>query len=79
MTIPDGDARARPAAPPTALNVFEERVVEIRAEGEAAVIGTEARIVEEIVIRKVAADRVRTVRDTVRRTEVDIEDSTVQR
>ena len=75
MTIPDHDARARPAAP----DAFQERVVEIRAEGEVAVIGTEARVVEEIVIRKVAMDRVQTVRDTVRRTEVDIEDSTARR
>ena len=75
MTTPDHDARARTAAP----GAFQEQVVEIRAEGEAAVIGTEVRIVEEIVIRKVAVDRIRAVRETVRRTEVDIEDSTVRR
>ena len=75
MTIPDHDASAKLAA----LDAFQERVVEIRAENEAAVIGTEARIVEEIVIRRVAVDRVEIVRDTVRRTEVDIEDSTVRR
>ena len=74
MTIPDHGAREET----TASNAFQEQVVEIRAEGETAVIETEARVVEEIVIRKVVVDRVETVRETVRRTEVDIEDSTVR-
>ena len=79
MTTPDHGARARSAAHDAFPDAFQEQVVEIRAEGEVAVIGTEARVVEEIVIRKIAVDRVRTVRETVRRTEVDIEDSTARR
>jgi stress response protein YsnF len=75
MTIPDHDAREQAVVP----GAFQERVVEIRAEDEAAVIETEAHVVEEIVIRKVAADRVRTVRETVRRTEVDVENDTPRR
>ena len=36
-------------------------------------MGKEARVVEEIGIRKEAADRTETVRDTVRETKVDVE------
>ena len=32
------------------------------------------RVVEEVVVRKDVAEEVRTIRDTVRRTEVEIED-----
>ena len=53
---------------------FEERTIEARATSEEAVVGKEARVVEEIGLKKEAVDRVETVRDTVRRTEVEIED-----
>ncbi len=55
---------------------FQERTIEVQARSEEAVVGKEARVVEEIGLRKEASDRVETVRDTVRRTEVDIEDTT---
>lgn len=55
---------------------FRERSVEMRETHEEAVVGKDARVVEEISLRKEATDRVETVRDTVRRTEVDINDST---
>ncbi len=57
---------------------FEERVFEVRATGEEAVVSKEARVVEEIVLRKEAADRLEIVRDTVRETKVDVEDSTTR-
>lgn len=44
---------------------------------EVPVVSKEARVVEEVVIDKTATDRVETVRDTVRRTDVDVEDVTV--
>ncbi len=53
--------------------LFRERVIEARATDEEAVIGKEARIVEEIGLHKEATDRTETVRDTVRKTEVEIE------
>ena len=59
-------------------DAFRERTVEVRAMGEEAVVGKEARVVEEIGIRKDVSDRVETVRDTVRRTEVEVEDTTGQ-
>ena len=58
------------------LNAFQERTIEATATSEEAVVGKEARVVEEIGIHKEAADRVETVRDTVRKTQVDVEDTT---
>jgi len=52
---------------------FREQSVEVRSISEEAVVGKEARVVEEISLHKEATDRVETVRDTVRRTEVDVE------
>lgn len=53
--------------------LFRERVVEARATSEEAIIGKEARVVEEVSLHKEATDRTETVRDTVRKTEVEIE------
>ncbi len=57
------------------LAAFQERTIEARATSEEAVVGKEARVVEEIGIRKEANERVETVRDTVRSTKVEVEDS----
>jgi hypothetical protein len=38
------------------------------------VIGKETRVREEVVVRKDASERTETVKDTVRRTEVEVED-----
>lgn len=54
-------------------SLFEERVVEARSMAEEAVVGKEARVVEEIALHKEATDRVETIRDKVRRTEVEVE------
>lgn len=67
------------APPPAAGAAFQERVIEVRATGEEAVVSKEARVVEEIVVRKVTADHLEVVRDTVRETRVDIEDTTSPR
>ena len=53
---------------------FRERSVEMTERHEEAVVGKEARVVEEISLRKEASDRVETVRDTVRSTKVDVEE-----
>lgn len=55
-------------------NLFRERVIEAEERSEEAVASKEARVTEELVIRKEVEDRTETVRDTVRRTEVDVED-----
>jgi uncharacterized protein (TIGR02271 family) len=55
------------------LNGFKEGVIEINETREEAVVGKTARVVEEVVVGKAASDRNETVRDTVRRTDVDVE------
>lgn len=62
----------RPAAA-TDLGAFQERTIEARATSEEAVVSKEARVIEEIALNKQATERVETVRDTVRKTEVEIE------
>ena len=57
-------------------DAFQERVIEVRAMGEEAVVQKDVRVVEEIAIRKEVTDRTETVRDTVRETKVEIEDET---
>ncbi|MFT8243216.1 DUF2382 domain-containing protein [Roseomonas sp. BN140053] len=55
-------------------DVFRERTIEAVEHAEEAVVAKEARVVEEVVIRKDATERTETVHDTVRRTEVQVED-----
>jgi uncharacterized protein (TIGR02271 family) len=51
---------------------FEERTVEVRETEEVPVVGKTAGIVEEVAIRKQATERTETVKDTVRREEVEV-------
>jgi uncharacterized protein (TIGR02271 family) len=53
---------------------FRERTVEVAARSEEAVVGKDTRVREEVVVRKDASDRTETVKDTVRRTEVEVDD-----
>jgi uncharacterized protein (TIGR02271 family) len=53
---------------------FQERTIEMEERSEEAVVSKEARVVEEVVVRKDVEQRTETVSDTVRRTEVDVED-----
>lgn len=55
-------------------NAFQETNIELRERSEVPVIAKEARIVEEVTIGKTATDRTETVSDTVRRTDVDVEE-----
>ena len=50
-----------------------ERVIELTETQEQVVIGKEARVVEEVRVGKEGLDRTETVRDTVRHTEVEVE------
>lgn len=58
---------------------FEERTIEARATSEEAVVSKEARVVEEIGLRKEVSDRVETIHDTVRKTEVEVEGDTASK
>jgi len=53
---------------------FQERTIEVEERGEEAVVSKEARVVEEVVVRKEAEQRTETISDTVRKTEVDVDD-----
>jgi uncharacterized protein (TIGR02271 family) len=55
--------------------LFRERTIEAEERGEEAVVSKEARVKEELVVRKDVEERTETVSDTVRRTEVDVEDA----
>jgi stress response protein YsnF len=57
---------------------FEEQNIELTERAEVPVVNKEARVVEEIRISKETEQREETVRDTVRNTEVDIEDINTQ-
>ncbi|EHM01529.1 hypothetical protein HMPREF9946_01996 [Acetobacteraceae bacterium AT-5844] len=72
------EVQRRPVDRPVtdADDAFREQVTEARETSEEAVIAKEARVVEEVAIRKDAAERVETVHDTVRRTEVEVDDTT---
>jgi uncharacterized protein (TIGR02271 family) len=65
----------RPASADARLDKadFTDRTIEVTETDEEAVVGKTARVKEEIVVHKEAADRVETVRDTVRRQDVEIE------
>ena len=53
---------------------FTDKVIEMTETGEEAVVGKTARVVEEVALRKEAVDHVETVRNTVRKEEVEIEE-----
>lgn len=55
------------------LNAFQEGEIELREHAEVPVVSKTANVVEEISIGKEVNERVETVRDTVRSTEVDVE------
>jgi uncharacterized protein (TIGR02271 family) len=54
--------------------LFQDRTIEAEEHSEEAVVSKEARVVEEIGIRKESADRVETISDSVRSTKVEVED-----
>jgi stress response protein YsnF len=53
---------------------FQERTIEVEERDEEAVVSKQARVVEEVVVRKDVEQRTETISDTVRKTEVDVED-----
>ena len=56
-------------------NAFQDQDIELTERSEVPVVNKEARVVEEVRISKDVTERNETVRDTVRNTEVDIEES----
>jgi len=58
------------------LNNFQEGTIEMTEHAEQAMVNKEARIVEEVRLNKEVTERDEVVRDTVRRTDVDVENLT---
>lgn len=54
-------------------DAFKERTVELSETDEEAVVSKRARVVEEVVVGKDVEHRTETVRDKVRRTDVEVE------
>jgi uncharacterized protein (TIGR02271 family) len=52
---------------------FREQSFEVRESSEEAVVGKTARVVEEVRVGKETDNREETIRDTVRKTEVDVQ------
>ena len=85
---PDGieSAQGEPAAAPqkagrvlseeeiAAGGFFTERVIEVAETREEAVVEKQVVVREEVVLRRNSAEHVETVRDSVRRTEVEVEE-----
>jgi uncharacterized protein (TIGR02271 family) len=67
--------RRRPVTPGEAgvpAGAFEERTVEVHQTTEEPVVSKTAHIAEEVVVRKDTTERTETVRDDVRREEVEV-------
>jgi uncharacterized protein (TIGR02271 family) len=57
-------------------DAFRERTIELTETDEEAVVAKTARVVEEVVVSKDVTERTEQISDTVRRTEVDVENTT---
>ncbi|HEX7313512.1 MAG TPA: YsnF/AvaK domain-containing protein [Pyrinomonadaceae bacterium] len=57
------------------ISAFREGTFELRERSEEAVVDKTARVVEEVAINKEVGERTETVRDTVRKTDVDVEET----
>lgn len=64
------------AASTSDLSNFKETEIEMTERAEVPVVSKEARVVEEVSLGKEVNERTETVSDTVRKTEVDVEDLT---
>lgn len=64
---------------PADETAFQERVIEVTETDEVPVVQKEVRVREELVIHKDVQERAETVSDTVRRTEVEVEDGRTDR
>ena len=61
---------------PADVNAFQESTIELRETAEEAVVAKSARVVEEVLVGKEVTQREQQISDTVRRTEVEVEELT---
>jgi uncharacterized protein (TIGR02271 family) len=78
------DVERRPVSgeridPARASEMLQDRTIEMTETSEEAVVGKEARVTEEVVVRKTAEEHVEQIDDTVRRTEVDCQEGGTDR
>jgi stress response protein YsnF len=64
----------RRLSPEEANKAFEEKTIEMTATSERPVVSKEARVVEEVALRKQSGERKETIHETLRRSEVEVED-----
>jgi uncharacterized protein (TIGR02271 family) len=64
----------RPATGADLTNALQEKTIAVTERSEVPVVAKEARVVEEITVGKQTTERTETVSDTVRRTDVDVEE-----
>src|SRR5688572_11885435 len=64
----------RPLSAKEAEAAFEEKTVEMMGTSEQIEVRKEARVVGEVVLNKESKERQQTVKDTVRRTDVEVEE-----
>jgi uncharacterized protein (TIGR02271 family) len=55
------------------FQAFKEGEIEVTESAERAVVGKEAHVVEEVSLGKEVSEREQVIHDTVRKTEVDVE------
>ena len=68
-----GDGAAEDGRTAIGADAFTDRVITMNETDEEAVVAKSARVVEEVVVQKDVTERVETVRDTLRREEVEID------
>jgi uncharacterized protein (TIGR02271 family) len=75
------DVERRPVDRPASEGDFDfrEETIEVPTVSEEAVVDKQARVTEEVTIRKDVEERPETIRDSVRRTEVHTEDMGTRR
>jgi uncharacterized protein (TIGR02271 family) len=56
-------------------DLLKDRTIEMTESAEEAIVSKDAEVTEEVVVRKFEGERTEGVSDTVRRTEVDVEDT----
>jgi hypothetical protein len=64
--------RRHPVDPAVTGHAFEERTVEVQETEEVPVIEKTTRVVEEVAIRKEETERTETVRDSIRRDDIEV-------
>jgi stress response protein YsnF len=72
----------RPADRPASTadrDAFREGTIEVTETREEPVVAKQARVVEEVAVRKDVGERTETVRDTARRTDVEVEQAGAER